>query len=156
MMQPVLGGASNWIGKFKKGAKSLSDCRPWSVPKILKNDLAPFSTLRIQPRDEEGNCGDSKGKRVGKGEKKRCGNIKPCPKPKGWTINCERKDSKRPCLTNSEIAIVSFSVGLCCKQHPISEPSLSFLHLSTFTTKFSSLDLDGRDAASNDRLCGTS
>lgn len=49
----MLGGAANWIGKYEKGVKKLTDCRPWSAPKIMKTDLAPFSTLKIQPRDDK-------------------------------------------------------------------------------------------------------
>lgn len=48
---PVLGGASNWIGTYKKGYKSLCDVRPWrKITGIIPDDPAPFSTLKLEPR----------------------------------------------------------------------------------------------------------
>lgn len=47
----VLGGASNWIGTYKKGYKNLCDVRPWrKITGIVPDDPAPFSTLKLEPR----------------------------------------------------------------------------------------------------------
>ena len=48
---PVLGGASNWVGTYKKGYKDVCDARPWrGMGGIVANHPAPFSTLKLEPR----------------------------------------------------------------------------------------------------------